>query len=82
MKKHEQILSLKLPDETLSALRHLGICPEWFATEVCPGFVRNMLGDDDVLKGILCNWSLYKGVDYPEDHPGIGKLLCGVAAAA
>lgn len=82
METPEQTLSLKLPDETLSALRHLGICPEWFATEVIPGHVRDMLGDDDLLKGILCNWSLYKGVDHPEDYPGIGKLLCGVAAAA
>jgi hypothetical protein len=82
MEKPEQILSLKLPNETLSALRHLGICPEWFATEVIPGFVRDMLEDDCVLQGILCSWSLYKNVDHPEDHPGIGKLLCGVAAAA
>lgn len=49
-------LHLKLPDEVLTELQTIGVCPEWFATTVCIDFVDNMRDDSDVLVSILDAW--------------------------
>ena len=78
MKKSEQKLSLKLPDETLSVLRCYGICPEWFATEVCTNFFRDMMEDEDNFIAIMQAWAEHKGLDLE----GITEKVQEVAAAA
>ena len=78
METPKEELSLKLPDEMLSVLRCYGICPEWFATEVCTDFFRDMMTDESNFVRIMQAWAEHKGVDLED----ISAKMQNVAAAA
>jgi hypothetical protein len=67
MEKHEQTLSLKLPDKTLSVLRCFGIDPEWFATEVCTNYFHDMMKDSDNLISTMQAWAAHNGLSIEID---------------
>ena len=61
MEKPEQTLSLKLPDKVLKTLRCYGIDPEWFATNVCTNYFRDMMDDELNFIATMQAWAAHNG---------------------
>ena len=68
METPEQTLSLKLPDIVLKHLRCYGIDPEWFATDVCTNYFRDMMGDESNFIATMQAWAEHKGLSLGDDY--------------
>jgi hypothetical protein len=60
-------LSLKLPDIVLKHLRCYGIDPEWFATDVCTNYFRDMMSDESNFIATMQAWAERNGLSLEND---------------
>jgi len=80
METPEQTLSLKLPDIVLKHLRCYGIDPEWFATDVCTNYFREMMNDESNFITTMQAWAEHNGLSLdtalPKELSMTGDPLC------